>query len=911
MTARAKSELRRPPIAGQRGIISNPYLKQKAPILTIPSKNENSFQSSRSQTMKKKQKASLLNDSNCISARDSLFNGGDIFEIEDETLQQMPLYLSQYSQSCAREYNLDDAQKARKMIPKVMNEINERKANHRKQGTRNSNETNKNQIDYAQCLSTFDSDTEKGRDALKQKQKEELEKFENYWENEMPAKYQKSSTHTLQLKFVRKQLILSKQYEQAKQKAKEIELSEKKDMEIAQKQLDSDYLRYRGQLLSKHKRDLEVYDEGRKSQRIVMEIAQKKEEEVQNKTNGNAQLREKTWKVTKTSQANRRNPQYSGIYDSLSPSDDKVSIDTSIPSLMGPAQSTSRKRREVIHKRMKAPKKESNDAENQNTQQTMDKNIWGYHVDVNNEMFSLKNQDRNERYLALPKYNQKNMKESKYSKRLNKRSKQNQSNDEDDRKSSNRRRNEDSERNTRESPNISNENRKNSKDGNQKGDFYEGKWQSIAMDSQSDGCPSCASNMAQRGNSSTVELESESVSESRQHYIPQPMIIDINTLQIDSESTSTIATLPEKSIHSERKEEEIILTPKDLNNESPKEHLSSIEHEEEKSHQNSQNNAEQMKENQQNSVISRNNSKHSSSEDDKQNTISHEEENHISLKAVALNVITKEQNENQENKEDNIKQSNDDFKDEELDQKLSNTEKSNQSSDKFDQNNEKSNYSSQDNLFKSSDSKELILEKEQNSKSNTNSKENFLNNKEGNSSHDSIFSKDSNDNENEVFNVQNDKSNSHFSNIIKDVLNTSPSNNDLQENKESNEDKDQKSNETKEEESFDSISENENTGEVNNNTFENSHIDSEHNSSFISESEIKPINSRDNKSDDDFLDDEDKNSINNENNEKDEQQNNSSMHQNLLGSLIDDVVNSKENMVDVASQHDSFIEDND
>ena len=926
MSGRAKSELRRPPIAGHGGIISNPYLKQKAPILTIPTKNENSIQSSRSQTTKKKQKTSILNDANCISARDSLFNGGDFFEIEDETLKSMPLYLSQYSQYCAREYKLDDAQKAKEMIPKVMGEINERKANQRTQELQNHQK--QNQIDYDQCLSMFDSDTEKGKNALLQKQKEELEKFDSYWENQMPQRYQKSSTHTLQLKFIRKQLILAKQYEQAKQKAKEIELSERRDMEIAQKQLDTDYLRYRKQLINKHKRDLEVYNEGRKSQRIVMEIAQRKEEEVQNKTNGNAPLREKTWKVTKTAQKERGNVQYSGIYNSLSPADDKVTIDTSIPTLMGPAQSTSRKKREVIHKRMKAPKKETNDEENENTQQIMDKNLWGYHVDVNNEMFSLKNQDRNERYLALPKYNQKKAKESKYSKRL-KQKKHSKSHDKDknSRKSSERIRNSslvDENRRENENTTVTNvltlqdlENMNNE----QKGDLHkyekEGNWQSIAMDSQSD-CVSNVSNMAMRGNSSNNELESESVSDNKQQfYVPPPAIIDINTLQIESESASIINTLQEKSLSSVRKEEEHIITPKNTNHDSPKSNASLSKHSSEKEleiKQDNENTEDQKQETLENKSKSNNSSDYSADNDKKQETeIQQQEEkepeNTFSLKAVALNAL------NQENKKETTQDENNLINETTIEGKNSSSD--NLMKDEKSSLSNKENEHSNDNnpIEKSLDSNEHKSEPEiiiNSNKSNNNSIENLPEKKESENTHEE-------ENEKEIEQNENQESAINLSNIITNTLDETSSKHGFKEeeeikesnsnqslNKTENEIKDNKdSNET-----FDLITD-DFTEETNNNTFENSHIESDNTSSFISESDIKPIDSKNDKSDDEILHEEEKNSFEIDNQSNETHTENSSTHKNLFNSFVDSVLNSKENFVDVGSQHDSFIEASD
>ena len=353
--------------------------------------NQNSSRSVRSDT----KNISLLTDKHCIEAQEILESGENYDKIDNETLDILPLYLNQYSQTCARNKDLDSAEKAALLKSKAKTENQKRKILNSARSKDSfqddfEDDTNKqNTPNFDDTLKKFDEETNKYYQVLKQKHEKENSDFERIWSEEMPSKYRKCSPELLQQKYIYQQLILTKQYTTAKQKSKEIEYMEQQEVIRAQNQMNYDYINMKKQLIHKQNKEEIVFLENRKSLRETYETQMKKEKEKQQKLNQNKN-REKTLKKTSRERSQEEETgiqRFNGAYSDLKSTEEKVQIDPLLPNLIAPIQSLREQTVFVTKRDTTKPKPNLQTGE-------LNKNIWGPNVDLSHKMFSLKKENK-------------------------------------------------------------------------------------------------------------------------------------------------------------------------------------------------------------------------------------------------------------------------------------------------------------------------------------------------------------------------------------------------------------------------------------------------------------------------------------------------------------------------------------
>lgn len=325
---------------------------------------------------------SLLKDKNCIEAQGILESGENYEKIDNETLDILPLYLNQLSQTCARNKDLDQAEKAKQLKTKANSETERRKiliTSKPKDFFQDDFDDDLSVSKSQNRLEKFDQETNFYYQQLQEKQAKELNEFERVWAEEKAIKYRKSSPELLQQKYIYQQLILSKKYPEAKQKAREIEMREQAEVMQAQALMNRDYQYQKMQLLQKHKREQDIYVSKRSELRQTYEMQIKKEKEVEEKQQiarerGKPILLTSRTKPTEETGIQR----FTGPFHHLKSTEEKIEINPLLPNLVAPSESIRNTRnmssRTVYHEPQPLGKPELNKA------------IWG-NVDINHRMF--------------------------------------------------------------------------------------------------------------------------------------------------------------------------------------------------------------------------------------------------------------------------------------------------------------------------------------------------------------------------------------------------------------------------------------------------------------------------------------------------------------------------------------------
>lgn len=215
------------------------------------------------------------------SLREKLYIDPNFSECTNEKLEELHSYLREYSLNRGLHEDYDEAQRARELSNKVMNEISRRNTN----TDTNSNlsesfENKKNQFTskWDKKLNDYDDETAKKRKILQDKLDDEKDKFEELWRNEMPRKYRKPTPHLLQLKTIEKSYAVSGDFIKAKSAHQEFEKQANSEAELAQRNLIRDYEIALKKFSEKQKKEILLFEESRKHHRNCLTAQQENEQ---------------------------------------------------------------------------------------------------------------------------------------------------------------------------------------------------------------------------------------------------------------------------------------------------------------------------------------------------------------------------------------------------------------------------------------------------------------------------------------------------------------------------------------------------------------------------------------------------------------------------------------------------------
>lgn len=218
---------------------------------------------------------SYLNDPECISIRDSLFNDSSSFDdIETPQMLRLLSHLREYTQFCALNEDYKTSKKSRNLANQVREELTKRGTQHY------SIQEQKDEIDarisdfeerWSRKREDFSNETEKRMNDLNNRQQHELRKFERIWKEEMPHKYRKPSVRLLQLKQIEKNLAMTGEIDEADRIHGISEIRMKYEMEEAQNQLSVDYEAAKVKLFQKQYEEKQKFHEQRNHENNLLE----------------------------------------------------------------------------------------------------------------------------------------------------------------------------------------------------------------------------------------------------------------------------------------------------------------------------------------------------------------------------------------------------------------------------------------------------------------------------------------------------------------------------------------------------------------------------------------------------------------------------------------------------------------
>lgn len=212
------------------------------------------------------QGASSSNEAELSSIREQLYSNPDFSNYSTEKLEEFNSYLREYSTCKGMQEDYDEAIRAKDLSDKILTEISSRSTQIQKQSEPPNNfENKKSQLlsKWQDKINSYDEETEKKRQALKNRHEEETNQFEETWRNEMPRKYRKPTARLLQLKTIEKSYAASGNFIKAKAVHQEVDSMARSEMEAAQSNLNHDYEVAQKRLIEKQRKELERFEESR------------------------------------------------------------------------------------------------------------------------------------------------------------------------------------------------------------------------------------------------------------------------------------------------------------------------------------------------------------------------------------------------------------------------------------------------------------------------------------------------------------------------------------------------------------------------------------------------------------------------------------------------------------------------
>ncbi|OHT06928.1 hypothetical protein TRFO_24880 [Tritrichomonas foetus] len=219
----------------------------------------------------------FLRDPVLISLREQFYDdpNPDFSNLDIQILMDFQRHMREFTQNCALSYQYDEAKESLNLSQLISHEIKNRNnrskysANYGEQILVRSDDEKDNNDNMT--IEEFDRITEEKRANLLKLHSQQLQRFENVWNTQMPQKYRKPSPHYLQLKEQERALAASRNYQKAnifKLEAEKLALEETQE---AQKRLVADYKSAKAQLLEKQAKELTNFEDNREHERLIIQ----------------------------------------------------------------------------------------------------------------------------------------------------------------------------------------------------------------------------------------------------------------------------------------------------------------------------------------------------------------------------------------------------------------------------------------------------------------------------------------------------------------------------------------------------------------------------------------------------------------------------------------------------------------
>jgi hypothetical protein len=219
-----------------------------------------------------------LDDPSCNSLREKLYENPSFSDIDDTTIQKLIAHLREFCLDRGLKEDYAEAARASELAEKVRIECQARQTN---VTARDSDGMGLNDEDFEvrweRQYREFDSESERKRLELAERQRDALEKFEQMWRDEMPRRYRKPSAGLLQIKQIERSMAISGQYERARAMHLEGEKLAAREAEELQATLIRDYRIAKEQKVKAQEAERQKLESDRARLRTVLDAGKKME----------------------------------------------------------------------------------------------------------------------------------------------------------------------------------------------------------------------------------------------------------------------------------------------------------------------------------------------------------------------------------------------------------------------------------------------------------------------------------------------------------------------------------------------------------------------------------------------------------------------------------------------------------
>ena len=207
----------------------------------------------------------MLNDPECISIREQLYENEDFSEYSNEQLSRVYAHLRELTTQHAMDEKYADARRSNALMENVRQELIARNMDGYHPAQSRSDMTPEEIFErhWQNVFGKYDSETAEKREMIEARNARALDAFEKTWAIDMPPKYRKPSPRFLELKKKEKCAALAKDFDSAERFHGECEALIQREVAAAQAALIADYNEAKAKLLEKQGLELENFENQR------------------------------------------------------------------------------------------------------------------------------------------------------------------------------------------------------------------------------------------------------------------------------------------------------------------------------------------------------------------------------------------------------------------------------------------------------------------------------------------------------------------------------------------------------------------------------------------------------------------------------------------------------------------------
>lgn len=230
----------------------------------------------------------LLNDGECLQAREKVDKPNGLDEYDVKFLQKLSEHLRVYAQDCAFKGDYHEARAAAAKRQIVLDVIKGRKPKPPEDNAIDEQERiiRENREKWDEEIREFDEQTQDKVSQMYEEFEKELQDLDDEWANNMMEKYRKPSALLIKQRVLETDMIKRDQYEQAAFIHESVRLLEEKEEALAQANFEKDYNEAKQGLIDFQNHSYETYYSMRMNQRdLLLKKIDRKEVTLYNRLN--------------------------------------------------------------------------------------------------------------------------------------------------------------------------------------------------------------------------------------------------------------------------------------------------------------------------------------------------------------------------------------------------------------------------------------------------------------------------------------------------------------------------------------------------------------------------------------------------------------------------------------------------